>query len=383
MSSPSYDGVAKTLHWLIALLVLALIVLGVVMTQVKIPIGTKFQIYQIHKSLGFTVLALMVLRVLWRLTHRPPPLPENMGRLERFGAHAAHLALYGLLISMPLSGWAMVSSASFQVPTKLYWTLPVPHIEALSKLEPAARKPYEELFKMVHERLAWVIAALVLIHALAALRHHFIKQDDVLARMWPRGRRRGSGAAVLAIAGLAAAVSPMMLSQAEAQAPQWKVDLAKSSLKFSADSAGQQINAKFDRFQPSIAFDPAKPETASVTITIDMTSANTGQKEADEVLVDEIWFDTKKYPSAVFKAAKAEKAADGGFTLIGELTMKGQTKPVLVPFKLSLEGAKAKAIGALTINRLTFGVGPAGAIAGMTIGNDVRVTLTLEAEPAG
>jgi cytochrome b561 len=177
-----YDAVAIILHWVIALGILALIVMGLSMTHLGLATMAKFRLYQLHKSIGITVLLAVLLRVLWRLTHRPPPLPA-MPPLERAAAGATHGLLYVLMLVIPLSGWALVSVSPFNLPTVLYGLVPWPHLPVLSDLadKPAA----EAVVKFIHGKLAWLLTAVILLHAAAGLRHHFVLRDGILRRMLP------------------------------------------------------------------------------------------------------------------------------------------------------------------------------------------------------
>jgi cytochrome b561 len=178
--------VAILLHWASALAVLVLIGLGLTMTHAALAPLRQFQLYQWHKSVGVTVLALTVLRLLWRLTHRAPPHPAGMPARERRAAAAAHHLLYLLLVGLPLTGWAVVSLSPFNIPTVLYGLVPWPHLPLAAHVpDPAAA---EGLLKQVHALGAWFLAALLAVHVAAALRHHFLLRDDVLRRMLP-GRR--------------------------------------------------------------------------------------------------------------------------------------------------------------------------------------------------
>ncbi|AWN45330.1 cytochrome B [Methylobacterium terrae] len=185
-----YTLVAIVLHWLIALGILVLLALGLAMTRGSLPPMDRFAFYQWHKSVGLTVLVLMGLRVLWRLFHTPPPLPEAMPRAERRAAGAAHLALYGLLVAMPLVGWAMVSASPYNIPTVLYGVIPWPHLPVLPELPNKAA--VEGVLKLVHSYGAWLLIALLLLHVGAALRHHLVLRDDTLWRMLPLVPRPGS-----------------------------------------------------------------------------------------------------------------------------------------------------------------------------------------------
>ena len=186
VSARRYSAVAILLHWASALGVLVLIGLGLTMTHAALAPLRQFQLYQWHKSVGVTVLALTVLRLLWRLTHRPPPHPVGMPARERRAAAAAHHLLYLLLVGLPLTGWAVVSLSPFNIPTVLYGLVPWPHLPLAAHVpDPAAA---EGLLKQVHALGAWFLAALLAVHVAAALRHHFLLRDDVLRRMLP-GRR--------------------------------------------------------------------------------------------------------------------------------------------------------------------------------------------------
>jgi cytochrome b561 len=181
-----YNTVSIALHWLIALGILALVAIGLSMTHLNPAPMLKFQLYQLHKSIGITVLLAVLLRVIWRLTHKPPPLPE-MPPIEKAAAKATHGLLYLLMLGIPLTGWALVSVSVLNLPTVLYGVMPWPHLPILSEITNKA--PVEAVMKFIHGKLAWVLIALIVLHAGAALRHHFILRDGILRRMLPFGSR--------------------------------------------------------------------------------------------------------------------------------------------------------------------------------------------------
>jgi cytochrome b561 len=189
-SRERYTVVAIALHWVMALGILALAALGLLMVHGKLSLHRKFELYQLHKSIGVTVLLAAFLRLGWRLTHRPPELPAHMPQVERLAAHGGHLTLYFFLFALPLTGWALVSASPLNVPTHLYGLIPWPHLPVLSTLYDKA--PVAAVLKVIHRYGAWTLLALVAGHAGAALRHHFIQRDSVLLRMIPRFRRRAS-----------------------------------------------------------------------------------------------------------------------------------------------------------------------------------------------
>lgn len=177
--STRYDPIAVTLHWLIAFSILAMIPLGFFMGD--LPVSVKFDAYAVHKSLGITILALSLFRLLWRLMNPPPALPEGMKPHEKLLAHAAHWVLYFLMIAMPLTGWLMVS-ASKKYPTIFFWMGEVPFIPMPMGID---GKATAETFGEIHEMLAIGAIFLVALHVAAALKHHCIVKDNVLTRMLP------------------------------------------------------------------------------------------------------------------------------------------------------------------------------------------------------
>jgi cytochrome b561 len=180
-----YTAVAILLHWLTAAGIAALIVIGLIMTQLTSRISQMeiFTLYQLHKSIGITVLLLVVVRVLWRLTHRPPPLPAAMPRAEKGAAHGLHWLLYVFMIGMPLTGWAVVSSSPFNLPMVLFNLVPWPDLPVLPGL--ANKAAVSHVLAWVHAYGSWILIALLAVHIGAALRHHVVKRDPILARMVP------------------------------------------------------------------------------------------------------------------------------------------------------------------------------------------------------
>jgi cytochrome b561 len=170
-----YTPVAKALHWLIALLLFGLLALGFYMQDLPLS-PQKLQLYAWHKWAGVTVFLLVLVRLAWRVTHRPPPLPEHMPRVMQFAAHAGHVLLYALMIAIPLSGWLMSSAKGFQ--TVWFGVLPIPDL--LEK-----NQELGNLLQTVHLSLNLLFVVVLIGHIGAALKHHFIDRDDVLTRILP------------------------------------------------------------------------------------------------------------------------------------------------------------------------------------------------------
>ena len=176
-SEVAYGWIAVALHWLIAALIGVMIVLGLVMTRgFDDDIMTKVALYQWHKSIGIVILTLVVLRLCWRLANPVPRLPETLKPYERGLAHAAHVGLYILMLSIPVSGWLLASASTF--PTDVFGWFALPKLITPDQA-------VEETMAEVHEVLGWVLLALLAVHVGAALKHHFVLKDDVLRRMLP------------------------------------------------------------------------------------------------------------------------------------------------------------------------------------------------------
>jgi cytochrome b561 len=172
MAVSHYTRTAVSLHWLIAGFILAALFMGWTMTSMEFSPG-KLKLVNYHKWVGVTVLALVLLRISWRLTHRPPPL-EAMPRWQQFAAHAGHGLLYLLMVAVPLSGWAYSNASGY--PIVYLGKLPLPDLVTKDKVLAA------QLVE-VHGALAIAMAATVALHVLAALQHHFLHKDRTLRRM--------------------------------------------------------------------------------------------------------------------------------------------------------------------------------------------------------
>lgn len=170
-----YTATAKVLHWLLALLLFALLGLGFYMRDLPLS-PEKLQLYSWHKWAGVSAFLLAVIRLGWRLSHQPPALPASMSAAQRLAAHVGHLGLYALMLAIPLSGWLMSSAKGFQ--TVWFGVLPLPDLVAKDKA-------LGELLATLHLGLNLALLALLAGHIGAALKHHFIDRDDILTRMLP------------------------------------------------------------------------------------------------------------------------------------------------------------------------------------------------------
>jgi len=171
-----WGPVSQLLHWLVVIGILAMAVIGLTMVDMRTS-PDKVRMFALHKSIGLTILALVTLRVLWRL-YAGAPKPVPMPRWQHLMANLSHFGLYALLFAVPLSGWVMNSYAGFPL-----WWFGLFRVPALTGRD----HDLHELTESVHEALFWALIVLALVHAGAALYHHLFQRDATLARMLPRG----------------------------------------------------------------------------------------------------------------------------------------------------------------------------------------------------
>ena len=177
-----YTGVAIALHWLIAVAILGTFLLGQYMTNLQLS-PAKLKLYSYHKWIGVTIFLLVLMRIAWRLAHRPPLPPASMPAWQHSAASIAHFFLYALTLAIPVSGWLMSSASGFQV--VYLGVIPIPDL--LAKSKDAAQE-----LKQLHEALNWLMVLVVAMHVAAALKHHLMDRDDVLQRMLPFLKQRSA-----------------------------------------------------------------------------------------------------------------------------------------------------------------------------------------------
>ena len=174
-----YTAVAITLHWLLALAIVGMFGVGLYMTDLPVS-PLRIKLYNWHKWAGVTFLALTVLRLLWRVTHRPPALPvavsQAMPVWQTQAYHATHTLMYVLFFVVPLAGWAYSSAAGFPI----VWFGQIALPDLLAKDEALA-----DLIKPLHELSAFALMGLAALHMAAALKHHWVDRDGLLQRMLP------------------------------------------------------------------------------------------------------------------------------------------------------------------------------------------------------
>ena len=176
---PGYTRTSIALHWIVALLIIGNLAFGLYVADLPIS-PAKLRTVSWHKWVGVTILLLAAARLAWRLGHPAPPLPATMAPWEQRAAHATHALLYALFFAAPLTGWLFSSAAGFQ--TVYLGVIPIPDL--LQK-----NRELADVLRAAHKWINYTMAAVIVLHVAAAIKHHVHDRDDVLARMLPFLRR--------------------------------------------------------------------------------------------------------------------------------------------------------------------------------------------------
>ncbi len=418
-----YSTVAILLHWLIAAALVFQVLVAWRMHDLKTPLG--FALTQLHKSVGITILLLSLARLGWRLANPPPPEPAALVGWERTLAGIVHVGLYVIMIGMPITGWIMVSASRIDIPTLLYGVVPWPHLP-VAYLEPAAKTAWHGFGRESHEWLSFGAYALIALHVAGALKHQLLDRNlPVLSRMAP-GAQAGRwfdprliaiGLGVLAVAAAGQFVMPKLPAaaplaaapavegehdhsapiapsvQAPAASPtaaqpvaavpsteprSWSVGRG-SSIGFATSWGGQALEGRFNDWDAEILFGPEALATSKVRVSIAIKSVTSGDAQRDESLTGPDWFDAGPNPRAIFTADRFEKTGEERYVAHGKLTLRGKTRPLDLPFRLKIDGDKARMSGVTTLDRTAFGVGQGEWQATDQIPANVKVSVQLTA----
>lgn len=397
-SQTRYSMVAILLHWVIAAALVFQVVLGSAMDGPRD--AARFSIYQLHKSIGITILLLTLVRLGWRIANPPPPLSTMLKAWERRLAQITHRSFYALLLGLPLSGWLIVSTSKIAVPTHLFGLIEWPQLPVPDTL----RHTVHELSEVSHELLVWGVLLLIALHVAGALKHHLIDGDAELDRMipgviagrWLEPRLIAIAAGAAGMFGLASAypwvgqnavavatpaavpaampvpvptlpaAKPLPVAEpaavvedvkAEAKSDRWIVQKSASSLGFATIWSGTAVNGGFNDWRATIKFDPDALAASSVAVSVNTASVTASDNQVQSALTGSDWFDTAAYAQATFTATSFSAKANGRFVANGTLTLRGVSQPLALPFTLTIKGDQATMRGSAKINRIAFGVG--------------------------
>lgn len=367
-----YGNVAKTFHWLTALLIFTLIPLGIIAN--KLPYETSEQLAQkawlfsLHKTLGLTLFTVALARIGWAIAN-PKPKPLHPDRkLEHWAAETVHWLLYGSLLLVPLSGWIHHAATTGFAP--IWWpfgqSLPfVPKDDDVAAI-----------FKGLHIVFERVLVVSLVLHIAGALKHHIIDKDNTLRRMWftalkpaqdPAAHTSRASlpvvtavtvwAVAVGIGGMIgvydshAAITPA--EELEEVASDWTV--TTGTLAISITQFGSTVTGEFADWTASISFDPAilQGTAGAVTTTVAIGSLTLGSVTGQALGPD--YFDATTFPTATYEAEIV--TVPDGFEAQGTLTIKDITVPVTLPLALVVEGDTATLETSTELNRLDFNIG--------------------------
>jgi cytochrome b561/polyisoprenoid-binding protein YceI len=424
-----YSRWAMLLHWTIAACFAFQIGLG---WQMDGPRGPQtFAVYQLHKSVGIAILLLTLARLGWRLASPAPAYPATMRRWEKRLSRSVHFGFYVLLLGLPLTGWLLVSASKVAVPTLLFGTVPWPHVPGIAGLAPGAKGVVEEASEIGHHVLIYISYLLLFLHVAGALKHQFLERGGDLARMMPAPPRALGAAAigaVLAFAALTAIGSLVRLSPVALASPtappatptplpaaipsspatvptpavaptpepsatptatptpvapsRWALRKAASSIGFHTRWSEGPVDGRFGTWDAAILFDPDALDASSVKVTIDMASATTNNDDTQGALPDPDWFAAATHPTATFAAKRFRHRGGNRYEAIGTLAIRGVSRPLTLPFTLTIAGDVATMTGTATIDRTLFGVGQGEWAATTDLPAGVQLAVAVKADRA-
>lgn len=410
-SFSSYGSVAKTFHWLTALLILAAFPLGYFANElahtIQSPgfdgaqetISRATLLFSLHKTVGVAVFFVALARILWAVTQEKPGLLHPDNKPEALAAEIVHWMLYISLVAVPLTGWIHHAATTGFAPILWPFGQSLPFV---AKSESVA-----SLFGAVHGILVWTLLAALALHVAGALKHHVIDKDSTLRRMLPGSGDMpvppaqshsalpalaaivvfavvlGTGAFLgldddqTATATQAATSAPQPTASAETETADtsgWRVE--SGTLAISVVQMGSSVTGQFADWNADINFEePTAPGPAGdVSVTISIASLTLGSVTDQAMGPD--YFDQATYPTATFEG-EIEKTADG-YQAVGPLTIRDQSVPITLPFELTLDGDKASMRGQTTVNRLDFNIGQGTQDEG-TLAFAVEISVELEA----
>ncbi len=394
----SYGSVAKTFHWLTALLILTVIPFGLVANEMAealrdpaIPSTAEdftrtFLLFSIHKTLGVAIFFVALARILWAFSQPKPGLLNGDNRVEAFLAETVHWLLYGSLVLVPLTGWIDHAATTGFAP--IWW----PFGQSLPFV---AKDPaLSATFAGLHVTLQRVLIISLLLHIAGALKHHFVDGDSTLRRMLPGSpavtappAHRGSvlpplaallaWAAALGIGTATGLIVPPTTTAAPAQLAQitsdWQV--TEGTLALSITQLGNTTTGTFADWTAAITFDETAPgPLGKVEVTVAIASLTLGNVSAQAMGPD--FLDADFFPEATFSGEITR--TDTGYVATGPLVIRDTSLPVTLPFDLILDGDSAQMTGTLSLNRLDFGVG-ANMADESSLGFGVDITIDLRA----
>lgn len=369
-----YNNVAIVLHWLTALLIISMLAGGKYMVSLAESDSLRFTLTQWHKSFGLTILALTILRIIWRLTHKTPTLPATMHTWERAVAHASHALFYLLIVFLPLSGWLLVSASPLNITTYLFDWVRVPHLPIVSNASNKAE--LAEQFHHLHFYASTVLIVLLLLHIGAALRHQFALKDQLMRRMSPDlSDGRFMDGVRLSIGTLFAVTGLFWLLTNATNNENPTTDIPTNQAQSSTSTVGQNdsnswaaaevsytvvvmggsLVGDFEVARADAYIDQQNTENSTLRAIVDTASSFADSPQIDDALPEADWFDSVNFPEARFESRNISTNSDGKYNVEGKLTIRDISKEISFPMDVDLDTKVAS--GKFNINRLDFSIG--------------------------
>ena len=374
--SASYSGIARGLHWLVAGLIVAQYIIAELaeLAESSDSVVQQLGLLANHKSIGMTILGLAVLRLIWRLFNKPPALPASMSAWQRRASSFAHVALYGFLFVLPLSGWLMSSATSYSVSWFNLFVFP----DLI-----AANEANAETLEQIHYWSGEALFVLALIHIVAALKHHYLDKDVVLKRMASRGgwllmlttlvlaiglfgrvsvsqKASQNSTSISSAAGKDVSANQNAVtnqSLRQSNLPIWNIDYQDSYIEFSGDQAGAPFKGRWQTWQAQMQFDTQQLAAGRFAVTIEPASVFTDDKERDGYIRDPDFFDVENHRLASFNVDKFSQTESNSFIAHGLLTMKNISHPLDLVFTVKKEQSTTVLEGQAAIDRLQWNIG--------------------------
>lgn len=390
-----YSAVSKALHWATALLIFGLVLVGLFMGDLPAS-PEKFQIYGLHKSFGLVVLIFVIFRLLWRFISPAPDALKTQAHWEHLLAKIVQFVLYLLMLGLPLSGVLMSNAGGHPV---VFFGIDVPVLIEKDKA-------VFNIMREAHEVFAFGLLTALGLHIAGAFKHFALDKDTTMARMMfsksPVSALLIFGLTVLFFGGAGYLLigkekeeaSRQMQQSAEKQDSQidfdeigkhsWAIVPEESTLEFQTAMNGVPFTGQFQNFEGNIIFNPEDLKGSKAFVRIDMGSAVTQNDERDEQIISTDWFDVETHPQAQFETIIIEKAQGNHYIAVGNLSLRGVSLPVSMPFTLDIETGKdgiktAHMMGTLELNRLDFGIGQGEWANAKSVDTSVKVNISLTA----
>jgi len=375
-STQRYHGFAIGLHWLIAILIIGMLIVGNYMVSLDESEPQRFLLTQWHKSFGIVALVLIIIRVLWRLTHRPPRLPGHLKPWEIQAAGLAHILLYLLIILIPASGWIMVSSSPLGLPTVIFNSIHWPHIAPLDALPGKAE--LSSLFREVHAVAGTLLILLLVAHIGAALRHQLVLHDDVMKRMSPKTPDGKWAAGIIPLASAILLIVFGLIAYGYSGVKSVPLSAGNSRVQFAFTLQNQEVKGLFPESTVELLLDTENSAANTLAATVTTATATTGDSQIDSTLLGSEWFDVKNHPQASFASSELVSVGEDSFSVTGTMQIKGISRELTFPLNLAHEENKSMASGSFTIDRLDFDLGKNSQPDEETVGYQVVVEFEFE-----